>query len=52
MNPITSNAQSPATPRLPYESPTLVDYGTVTELTLAGTSSQPEGARPLPGKRP
>lgn len=49
---IQPNDQLHADTRATYESPTLVEYGTITELTLAGAASQPEGSRPLPGKKP
>ena len=48
---IQANDQLQADTRTPYESPTLVEYGTITELTLGSAASQPEGSRPLPGKK-
>lgn len=34
----------------PYEAPALVCFGTLADLTLAGSASQPEGGSPLPSK--
>ena len=47
----TSDTQQP-TPRLPYETPSLTSFGTLADLTQAGAASQPEGAKPIPGKKP
>lgn len=49
MNELTPVTQSPST-HAPYETPTLVCFGTLADLTLAGSASQPEGGSPLPSK--
>lgn len=33
-----------------YETPELACFGTLSDLTLAGSASQPEGGSPLPSK--
>lgn len=44
--PTTSSTQTQG----PYEAPALVCFGTLSDLTLAGSGSQPEGGAPLPSK--
>lgn len=44
------SATSAISTQVPYETPVLLCFGTLSELTLAGSASQPEGGSPLPSK--